>query len=257
MSILTRLRRQAESNCKRRAAEDGLKALSTERKQLQTDKDDLVRQQQQFHQWQQEQHEKLTAAPPSNDGREVKSDPPAGDQNEDLAKQYREAMYDGEEAKADKIMAQMMAGRAQTATPQEIDLDKIRNDAANIATQRLEQKQLNNSIADAQTFFGKEYKDIKDDPELFAMADNKTGQVSQENPTWTPKEVAAEVGDQVRAWRDKLTGATSQSTEQKLAAKRSMASPRAGTGRVQAKPEPKRQTNSEYVQGLIEQRMNG
>ncbi len=239
------------------SANESLKQVSDERNALRDER-------QQFEQWQVEQKQKLSqSAAPSATDEQKRSDPPLGDQNKakDLAKQYREAMYEGEESKADEIMTRMMSlNKAQdissaTTESKEIDVEAIRNEAADLATQRIEQKQRNTDLKSAQQAFDDNFADIKGDPELFKMADRKTLEIQRDNPDWTPQQIIEESGKQVRAWVEKFGGKPQpNSAAEKLAAKRSMQSVKAGTGKAKAPAPVKQQTRSSYVAQLRENR---
>ena len=242
------------------SANEGLKEVSDERKKLQDER-------QQFDQWQSEQKQKLSqsAAPPAKgeQQQDERRDPPLGDQNKalDLAKQYREAMYEGEETKADEIMTRMMslkeAQNQGSATPstQEIDVEAIKTEAADLATKTIEQRERSKSLKTAQQAFDDNFSDIKGDPELFKMADRKTLEIQRDNPDWSPQQIIEESGKQVRAWVEKFGGKPAPNTRnEKLDAKRGMQSVKAGTGKAKAPAPAKQETRSDYITRLRESR---
>ena len=247
---------------KRLAAEDGLKTLSNGRKELAQSQQDFQKKQDEFYQWQEEEKKKLqtqSVAPSIQDGHEVSSDLPVGDQNKELAKEYREALYNGENDKADEIltrMATVIKAQPQGATQPVVDPEEIKRDATDLAVKQIEQNQLEKDIDQAKTAFDEKYSDIKSDPALFDMADQKTIGIHNEHPDWTPQQVIEESGRQVREWVDNVRGqsASGKTTQSKLEAKRNLQSPKAGTGRSTSPPEPKQETNSEYIQKLRKSR---
>ena len=56
------------------------------------------------------------------------------------------------------------------------------------------------TIEDAVKHFDTEYPDIAGSPELRSIADNRTIDLTQSNPDWSPKQIMAEAAKSTRQW---------------------------------------------------------
>ena len=56
------------------------------------------------------------------------------------------------------------------------------------------------SLEDAVKWFDSEYPDVAGTPELRAVADNRTIELTQSNPDWSPKQIMQEAAESTRQW---------------------------------------------------------
>lgn len=110
-----------------------------------------------------------------------------------------EAIYSGDDEKAKKALAKLVAGRQQP-TQQGIHPDEIDQRARRVAEAAIAQQEQQRAVRDAVSKFRSEYDDIASDPELFGMADRLTLEVAQEQPDLEPYQIMQEAGNRVRAW---------------------------------------------------------
>ena len=127
------------------------------------------------------------------------------DDSPDLIKKYHEALYEDDADKAAELFKALTnKGRSQPAT-QNVD------EAVQQALQRaMAQQQAQNkrrqqwayqkSLEDAVKWFDGEYPDVAGTPELRAVADNRTIDLTQKNPDWSPKQIMQEAAESTRQW---------------------------------------------------------
>ena len=127
------------------------------------------------------------------------------DDSPDLIKKYHEALYEDDADKAAELFKALTnKGRGKPAT-QNVD------EAVQQALQRaMAQQQAQNkrqqqwayqkSLEDAVKWFDTEYPDVAGTPELRAVADNRTIDLTQKNPDWSPKQVMQEAAESTRQW---------------------------------------------------------
>lgn len=168
-----------------------------------------------------------------------------------LAREYHEAMLDGDLDKADDLLIKMQA--AQKATP--VDPDAIATIAVKRAKEELTAEQREKQAADfesarakAQQEFEENHEAIAADPELFEIVNAKTIEVRREHPDWGPKAIIDESVERVNRLVTRLK--TPSSSEEKLTAKRGLTQVRGGSARSIPRPTPKPQTGSQYVEQL-------
>jgi len=139
---------------------------------------------------------------PSQDAEPDQEQP---DDSPDLIKKYHEALYEDDADKAAELFKALTnKGRSQPAT-QNVD------EAVQQALQRaMAQQQAQNkrqqqwayqkSLEDAVKWFDGEYPDVAGTPELRAVADNRTIELTQSNPDWSPKQIMQEAAESTRQW---------------------------------------------------------
>ena len=127
------------------------------------------------------------------------------DDSPDLIKKYHEALYEDDADKAAELFKALTnKGRSQPAT-QNVD------EAVQQALQRaMAQQQAQNkrqqqyayqkSLEDAVKWFDSEFPDVAGTPELRAVADNRTIDLTQKNPDWSPKQIMQEAAESTRQW---------------------------------------------------------
>jgi hypothetical protein len=149
---------------------------------------------------QQQQQKQQTL--PSQDAEPEQEQP---DDSPDLIKKYHEALYEDDADKAAELFKALTnKGRGQPAT-QNVD------EAVQQALQRaMAQQQAQNkrqqqyayqkSLEDAVKWFDSEFPDVAGTPELRAVADNRTIELTQSNPDWSPKQIMQEAAESTRQW---------------------------------------------------------
>jgi len=128
--------------------------------------------------------ESRQAAPPSQDAEPEQEQP---DDSPDLIKKYHEALYEDDADKAAELFKSLTNnGRSQPAT-QNVEEVVERVLGRTIAqqqaqTQRQQQYAYQKSLEDAVKWFDSEYPDVAGTPELRAVADNRTIDLTQKHP---------------------------------------------------------------------------
>jgi len=141
----------------------------------------------------------LESSRPSQDAEKQAS--PSSDANTDaLYEQYHDALFQGEEAKASSLLKQIR--NADKPTPQ-IDVQSIINRTK--AEMREEEKTAREQGYElrrqqAVELFKDEYSDIAEDTSLLAVADRRSAELYQEDPTRDPWEIMQESGKYARDW---------------------------------------------------------
>ena len=140
--------------------------------------------------------------PPSKDAEPEQGQP---DESPDLIKKYHEALYEDDADKAAELFTALTSkGRREPATQNvEEVVQKVlgRTLAQQRAqTERQQQWAYQKSLEDAVKWFDDEYPDIAKVPELRAVADNRTIDLTQSNPDWTPQQIMKEAAESTRQW---------------------------------------------------------
>ncbi len=165
-----------------------------------------------------------------------------------------DAIYSGDDEKARKALAKLVAGRQQPTqrgiTPDEVD-QRVRQ-----ATQAaIAQQEQQRAVRDAVTKFRSEYDDIASDPELFGMADRLTLEVAQEQPDLEPYQIMQEAGDRVRAWLKKYKANDSGMSDRTQRKRQAMGTvPGANRTASLGKDEPPPKTRHDVVHEMKRQR---
>ena len=141
-------------------------------------------------------------APPSKDAEPAQEQP---DESPDLIKKYHEALYEDDADKAAELFKALTnKGRSEPATQNvEEVVQKVlgRTLAQQRAqTERQQQWAYQKSLEDAVKWFDDEYPDIAKVPELRAVADNRTIDLTQSNPDWNPQQIMKEAAESTRQW---------------------------------------------------------
>jgi hypothetical protein len=146
------------------------------------------------------------------------------------AKEYHEAILDGDMDKASRLLLQIQAAQS-VAT---VDKNEVANEAVRRARQELEmerarQEQQNFEIErqEANFDFEARFPLVADDPKLRALANQETIALQAAHPTWTPKEIITAAAQSVQNWASERLAISS--TDQKLAAKRGTSNIRGGS----------------------------
>jgi len=136
------------------------------------------------------------SAPPETD------EPEKDDDYKKTVEEYHQALYEDDAGKAAQLL-QTLTGR-NTATPN-IDeaVDKaVSNAFARRQVEQAKAQQLayEQEVQNAVSWFEQEYPEISQNPDLRAIADNKTVTLMKENPTWPPGQVIYTAAEHAREW---------------------------------------------------------
>ena len=152
---------------------------------------------------QQQQQQMQRNQPPSQDAEPEQEQP---DDSPELIKKYHEALYEDDADKAAELFKALTnKGRSEpAATP---NVDQAVQQALQRAmaqqhaqNQRQQQWAYQKSLEDAVKWFDNEYPDIANTPELRAVADNRTIELTQSNPDWSPQQIMQEAAETTRQW---------------------------------------------------------
>ena len=136
---------------------------------------------------------------------DAEPEPEQPDDSPDLIKKYHEALYEDDADKAAELFKALTnKGRSQPATQ---NVDEAVQQAMQKAfaqqqaqNQRQQQWAYQKSLEDAVKWFDSEYPDVAGTPELRAVADNRTIELTQSNPDWSPKQIMQEAAESTRQW---------------------------------------------------------
>jgi len=245
---------------KRLAAEDRLQEVSLQKKQLEASQTRLQREAEEFKRWQQQQIERLAQERQSlaaRAGTQPSAQPQQGPKPDpaikDLVRQHREALFDGDDDKADELMIKIQSYGARPPAPA-VNVQEIEQRTYQRIQARLAQEQAARERTTAQQDFATQYNDIVGDDRLFQMADQETIRLKSQNPSWSDRQIIMQAGHNVRQWREKMMGVERQAQPQtdfeRAQAKRAMSAAKAASGRNPSRPEPKPQTPSQYIESL-------
>lgn len=228
---------------KRLAAEDNMRQAAEERRRVQEYEQQLVAKAQELQRYEQEIQKRATQQPASS--------PPSDGETKQMAREYHEAMLNGDLDRADELLIKLQGAQRQ-ATP---DADAIARKAAAEAKKAMDYERQQEALKafekerqEANELFEEEFADVAEDPELRDWANQKTAKLFKENPDWGPKKIISEAARQVREAIGKNVPAAEPSS--KLEAKRSMTNVKGGSTRAAPRPVPKPPSRSQYVENL-------
>jgi len=141
--------------------------------------------------------EAQTRRPSSDAGNEQS---PSSDATDALYEQYHDALFQGDESKASSLLKKIRANESQS--PQ-VDVNSIIERTK--AEMREEEKQARERGYElrrkqAVDMFQTEFPDIAEDSSLLAVADRRSAELYQENPTRDPWDIMHECGEFAREW---------------------------------------------------------
>ena len=181
--------------------------------------------------------------------------PATADDIKVLAGKYHEAMTqhligEGDIETANELLIRLQAAQKATVNP-----DEIANKAVYMARRELEAEsnaakkaRFDAECAEGEMRFKEQFPDLAEDPLLFKIVNDRTGEIYQANPNKNPVAIIEEAAKEIRNLFSKRNTATS--TDSKLAAKRSQDTVKGGSVRMANRPAPAPQTKSNYVQEL-------
>ena len=166
-----------------------------------------------------------------------------GQNLEEMARQYQEAVYDDAEG-APSILANMVKTAAQTGQ-QTFDEVKFRKQVKEdvLADQR-QAKIVKASHELIKAHPELNQRDVAFDPRMYSAIDSETNVVEREHVDWEPSEVVQEAYKRIQKWKGLPQPET---MSEKQAQKREMNRPRVGSQRFQPPPPAPRASNSDYV----------
>jgi hypothetical protein len=135
---------------------------------------------------------------PSSDAGTKQS--PSSDATDALYEQYHDALFQGDESKSSSLLKQIRANESQAP---KVDVDSIIERTK--AEMREEEKQARERGYElrrkqAVDMFQSEYPDIAGDNSLLAVADRRSAELYQDNPTRDPWDIMQECGEFARNW---------------------------------------------------------
>ena len=147
----------------------------------------------------------------------VKEAAEQGQDHESLVKEYHDALYQDDAAKAAQLFKTLTnRGRGEPATQ---NVEEVVNQvlgramAKRQAEQEREQRwAYNKALEDAIYEFNEGYPDIAGVPELRAIADNQTVIFMEEHPDWTPAQVIQASAEHTRKWASSNTKLAGEDT---------------------------------------------
>lgn len=239
------------------AVGDGFKDLAAGKKQLESDRAEF-------------ENEKRTAQtqtpglPPADVPQEASHDLPVSDDQRQqtratLIKKHREALLDGDDKAADKLMMDLLdTAPVQQPATQSVDPDELEDRVVNKAVALIHEGESNRELRKAGDDFFGDNPELLIDKKLFKSVDAVTNIVADEHPEWDTRQVMDEAYDRVKSW-DKggeveTPNPATPAPVDKVLEKRTLQSPKAGTGRVKSAPAPRLPTDSEYVTQLRKSR---
>ena len=204
-------------------------------------------------QMQQKQNQQVQQTqPPPKDAEPAPEQP---DDSPELIKKYHEALYQDDADKAAELFKALTnKGRSQPAPTQNIEevVEKVlgRTIAQQRAhSERQQQWAYQKSLEDAVKWFDAEYPDVAGVPELRAVADNRTIELTQSNPDWSPKQSMQEAAETTRQWaKDFLSPNKNERVERK---KKIVQHPKAARASARiGEDEPVPQTASDIIEEM-------
>ena len=236
---------------KSRAANEGLQEVAKQRKILEDERKRFI----------EEQRSPQKNLPPAGDSingdyvRPIIDRPPhlpgSPDDNKELVKRYHNAVYDGDEDLAQELFGQIISQRSAPVQVQpQVNPEEVARVAAEKVRHEMREEAFSNEVEQARISFESDFPDIASDSQARKLANDRTIELMNLHPSWTPSQIVTEAGVQVRDWMNSLGVNTASSNSSKIAYKRKLGSVKAAGGRASAKPQPKPQTNSNYVESL-------
>ena len=230
---------------KNAAASETLNAAVAERRRLQSVAEELGRREQElkFRETQQEVEKAVKPAAPANE-EGLKS----------LARQYHEAMIDGDMDLADELLIKLAGARAATPVvdgdaiakkavaeaKKELTADERKKEAARLEQERLE----------AVAMFETEHADLATDPDLRGIVDVQTIKIHRDHPEYGPKTIIEKSIEYARNLVARMKGPETPSNP-RLDAKRQQTTVRgSSSARALNRPAPPPPSKSDYVKNL-------
>ncbi len=120
-----------------------------------------------------------------------------------------DSLYDGETDEAVEALAKVLQPQAPSIDPQQISQQATQQVMA-----QLKEDQFETERQQGNQQFNEKYQDITSDPQLYKMANDKTIDLMQAHPDWSPTQIIDEAGRQTREWVHSLKGSGSNNSYQ-------------------------------------------
>ena len=141
---------------------------------------------------------------PSSDAGNNQS--PSSDATDALYEQYHDALFQGDESKSSKLLKKIRANESQA--PQ-VDVNSIiERTKAEMREEEKKARERGYELRRKQAvdMFQSEYPDIAEDISLLAVADRRSAELYQDNPTRDPWDIMQECGEFARNWIKEYAG---------------------------------------------------
>ena len=183
-----------------------------------------------------------------------------GQDDQDLVKEYHDALYQDDAAKATQLF-KTLTDRGRREAPATQNVEEVVNQVLGraMAQRQAEQERqqrwaYNKSLEDAIHEFQEGYPDIAGVPELRAIADNQTVILMEEHPEWTPSQIIKESAEYTRKWVGDNTKLTRDNTRA-VRKQRIVKQPKAASATSSMPDEESFSTNpTDIIQEMKEQR---
>lgn len=164
------------------------------------------------------------------------------DELKQKAREYHEALLDGNDDRADELLIEIQNQGRQMPT---LDESKLADNIYRTIEQRNAAEKRQAELRDAQQFFSTEFADIAKDKILYDVADKFTIEIMQENPNLSPKEVVTEAGKRTRDWYGMKSNDTRVQRKQKASGGMS-----GNSARRAGNPAPKPKSRSDVLNDI-------
>ena len=185
-------------------------------------------------------------------------DEPKPDTNyTEVVKEYHQALYEDDADKAAELLQTLTSGRTQATPNVEEAVNKALQEA--FARQQMEQakaqqRNYQNSVKEAVSWFEKEYPEIAGNAELRAIADNRTVTIMKEEPSMAPAYVIQAAAEYAREWAN-LNISNGKSNERTERKKRIVSEPKPARRSAKiGEDEPEPKTSSQIIEDMRESR---
>ena len=121
----------------------------------------------------------------------------------ELVSQYHQALYEDDADKAAELLQTLTTGRTQATPNVEEAVNKALSQAyARQQVEQAKQQQMayEGSVKEAVSWFENEYPDVAGNPELRAIADNRTVTIMKEKPSLAPGHIIHAAAEYAREW---------------------------------------------------------
>ena len=173
-----------------------------------------------------------------------------------MAREYHEAMIDGDMDKADDLLIRMQGARPATPIDPDAIVERAVVRAKEVSAEEERQRRAvitERERLEAVAQFEKDHADLANDPTLRAIVNSKSAEIYRENPDKGPAAIIKEATDHALDFVKRLKGPAVPANP-RLEAKRQQTVIRGGSARAASMPAPKPQTKSSYVAQLRERR---
>lgn len=123
-----------------------------------------------------------------------------GDYVKEISRKLKDAIYDDDEDTLVETLSEVMKGRGNTATQNEI-IEAAREEAR----KQLQSERYSQELDIARQRFETEYSDVSSNETLRDLANSRTVIIQQEHPDWTPWQIIKESAEYARSVAGSMT----------------------------------------------------